>query len=121
MTGVQTCALPICNIPEGEVSVRADGKEYPAKTEDNGRLSVTLHGVLPGVTYEIVVRYKEQKAEKREEAIRCAVTCLQMENDAKAPLYEALCSTEGEEYKKAAEQAGLSEIAGLYLIERGMD
>ncbi len=118
---VRRYCIRFCNIPEGEVSVRADGKEYPAKTEDNGRLSVTLHGVLPGVTYEIVVRYKEQKAEKREEAIRRAVTCLQMENDAKAPLYEALCSTEGEKYKKAAEQAGLSELAGLYLIERGMD
>lgn len=44
-----------------------------------------------------------------------------MDNDAKAPLYEALCRTEGEEYKKAAEQAWLSEITGLYLMERGMD
>lgn len=110
-----------CNLPEGEVSVKADGKEYPAKTEDNGRLSVALSGVVPGVTYEITVKYKEQKTEKREETIRRAVTCLQMDNDEKTPLYEALCRTEGKEYKKVVEQTGLSEIAKLYLLERGMN
>lgn len=113
--------VKFCNIPEGEVSVKANGKEYPAKTEDNGRLSVVLSGAVPGVTYEITVTYAEQKAEKREEAIRRAVTCLQMKNDEKPPLYEALCRAQGKEYKEVVEQTGLPEIVRLYLLERGMD
>ncbi len=45
------------NIPVGEVTVTADGEAYPFVWDDDGCLSVTISDTMPGVRYEITVRY----------------------------------------------------------------
>ena len=105
------------NLPSGEVTVLADGTRLQAVSDDNGRLSVLLEHVVPGVSYEIRVNYRPQAEEKRKETIRRSITRLQMENDRKNRLFEELCAARGEDYRRTVLSAPILEIAKEKLLE----
>lgn len=109
--------LRFCNICEGEVTVLADGVEYPAATDDNGRLSVVLEGVTANVEYEITISFQEKSEEKRSEALRKTVTKLQMDHDSKDALYKRLCACDAEEYLNTVERTLLPSVVKTRLCE----
>lgn len=109
--------LRFCNICGGEVTVLADGVEYPVVTDDNGRLSVVLEGVTANVEYEITISFSEQLEEKRGEALRKIVTKLQMDHDSKDALYKRLCACDAEEYLDIVEKTSLPSVVKARLCE----
>ncbi len=109
--------LWFCNILSAEVEVFADGVSYPAKVDDNGRVSVVIDHTMPGVVYEIVVHYNEEQKEKRAEIVRKTLTKLPMDNNEKAALFGKLRGLSGKEYKKAVQETALIEAAKIRLLE----
>lgn len=106
-----------CNLVSGEAAVTADGTAHPAVVDDNGRLSVTIENVVPGVQYEICVHFAAQSDERRKEAIRRTITRLQMDNNEKNELYEKLCSADHMTYKEIVQQMPVPDAAKERLIE----
>lgn len=113
----RTYRFEFCNIPNGVVTARADGENHPAFTDDNGRLSVILALVVPGVQYEVEVRFQEQEEEKKQEAIRKTLTRLPMEIWEKDKWYQQLEHAEAKEYLQLVGSMEIPEIMKLRLLE----
>ena len=105
------------NILSGVVSVMADGGAYPAVMDDNGRLSVTVDGILCKTQYEISVRYKEQSGKKQKEALRKTITKLQMDNNEKNTIYNKLLNFDKDTYLNMVEQLQVPRVAKERLME----
>ncbi len=105
------------NIPEGEVSVRAEGYEGTPRVDDNGYVSVILPDVPADARVEVSVCYREREKEKRLERIRKSLTCFEMDNWEKEALYWRLWSALEEDYSRIIQESGLSEMAKKRLME----